>query len=144
MVDKDTERFVESEAKTALQKNKEKVIEVLTNEPFGLTFSQIMSICKISAKTAKNILACIDVSLDGGVYKMVKNDRLDGVKAVAVKDDGILNILKSKIIVRTVTTKEVFLTKEELSKLLSEQFGLKFVEFFEDGSVHLQEVVSQA
>lgn len=53
---------------TALQKSKEKVIEALNVEPMGLSIAQLMTICKLSIKTVKNILAVIDVDQEDGVF----------------------------------------------------------------------------
>ncbi|MCW8040523.1 hypothetical protein [Acinetobacter entericus] len=53
---------------TALQKSKEKVIEALKHEPMGLSIAQLMTVCKLSIKTVKNILAVSDVDQEDGVY----------------------------------------------------------------------------
>ena len=62
--------FQKLEQDNALQKAKSRVIEVLSNEPFGLRIEQLTSMCRISAKTAKNILATIDVQEEHGVYSL--------------------------------------------------------------------------
>ena len=53
---------------TALQKAKDKVIDALKNEPLGLSANQLMTVCRLSVKTVKNILAVIDVEEEHGVY----------------------------------------------------------------------------
>lgn len=53
---------------SALQKSKEKVLEALAHEPMGLSIAQLMTVCKLSIKTVKNILAVIDVNQEDGVY----------------------------------------------------------------------------
>ncbi len=53
---------------SALQKSKEKVLEALEHEPMGLSIAQLMTVCKLSIKTVKNILAVIDVAQEDGVY----------------------------------------------------------------------------
>ena len=53
---------------TALQKAKHKVIDALKNDPLGLSANQLMTVCRLSIKTVKNILAVIDVEEEHGVY----------------------------------------------------------------------------
>lgn len=53
---------------SALQKSKEKVIEALEHEAMGLSIAQLMTVCKLSIKTVKNILSVIDVDQEDGVY----------------------------------------------------------------------------
>lgn len=53
---------------TALQKAKDKVIDALKNDPLGLSANQLMTVCRLSIKTVKNILAVIDVEEEHGVY----------------------------------------------------------------------------
>ena len=53
---------------TALQKAKDKVIDALKNDPLGLSANQLMTVCRLSIKTVKNILAVIDVKEEHGVY----------------------------------------------------------------------------
>ena len=64
---------------TALQKSKNKIIELLQNEPRGLSIPQITSMSKVSAKTAKNILSTIDVDHKDGVY-FSKNPKQKDIK----------------------------------------------------------------
>lgn len=63
----DMRRFHEQ---TALQKAKHKVIDALKNDSLGLSINQLMSICRLSNKTVKNILATIDVQEEHGVYSL--------------------------------------------------------------------------
>lgn len=53
---------------TALQKAKDKIIDALKNDPLGLSANQLMTVCRLSIKTVKNILAVIDVEEEHGVY----------------------------------------------------------------------------
>ena len=53
---------------TTLQKAKDKVIDALKNDPLGLSANQLMTVCRLSIKTVKNILAVIDVEEEHGVY----------------------------------------------------------------------------
>ena len=61
----DMRRFHEQ---TTLQKAKDKVIDALKNDPLGLSANQLMTVCRLSIKTVKNILATIDVQEEHGVY----------------------------------------------------------------------------
>lgn len=145
MSDKELDKYMEQQASTALQKSKTKVIELLQNEPIGLSISQIMSMCKISVKTAKNILSVIDVDCTNGVYVLKKSskapERLKEVLTVSKKENNILDSLKENIVTTTIVRKEVVLSKDQLSILLTDLFGLKFVEYHDDGSVLLSEIV---
>lgn len=145
MADKELDKYMEQQASTALQKSKIKVIELLQNEPIGLSISQIMSMCKISVKTAKNILSVIDVDCTNGVYVLRKSskapERLKEVLTVSKKENNVLDSLKENIVTTTIVRKEVVLSKDQLSILLTDLFGLKFVEYYDDGSVLLSEIV---
>lgn len=145
MADKELDKYMEQQASTALQKSKTKVIELLQNEPIGLSISQIMSMCKISVKTAKNILSVIDVDCTDGVYVLKKSskapERLKEVLTVSKKENNVLDSLKGNIVTTTIVRKEVVLSKDQLSILLTDLFGLKFVEYYDDGSVLLSEIV---
>lgn len=145
MADKELDKYMEQQDSTALQKSKIKVIELLQNEPIGLSISQIMSMCKISVKTAKNILSVIDVDCTNGVYILKKSskapERLKEVLTVSKKENNILDSLKENIVTTTIVRKEVVLSKDQLSILLTDLFGLKFVEYHDDGSVLLSEIV---
>lgn len=137
---KTIEQYNEDERQTALQKSKDKVIAAINDAPMGLTISQIMSICKISVKTAKNILAVIDVKNQDGVYTTKKLHRLERVLDMAAPKKNLLEELKSQVITTTVIRKEVALSKEQLCELLCDLFDLSNIEFYDDGSVLLSEV----
>ena len=145
MADKELDKYMEQQASAALQKSKTKVIELLQNEPIGLSISQIMSMCKISVKTAKNILSVIDVDCTNGVYVLKKSskapERLKEVLTVSKKENNVLDSLKENIVTTTIIRREVVLSKDQLSILLTDLFGLKFVEYHDDGSVLLSEIV---
>lgn len=145
MADKELDKYMEQQASMALQKSKTKVIELLQNEPIGLSISQIMLMCKISVKTAKNILSVIDVDCTNGVYVLKKSskapERLKEVLTVSKKENNVLDSLKENIVTTTIVRREVVLSKDQLSILLTDLFGLKFVEYHDDGSVLLSEIV---
>ncbi|WON81503.1 hypothetical protein OK024_07925 [Acinetobacter sp. UGAL515B_02] len=56
------------EADSKLQKDKQKVMSALANDPVGLSISQLMTVCRLSIKTVKNILSVIEVEQEDGVY----------------------------------------------------------------------------
>lgn len=64
-------------AQSDLQKAKSKVEEALSNDPMGLTIAQLMSVCRLSNKTVKNILAVINVQNDDGVYYLTSAPRAE-------------------------------------------------------------------
>ena len=88
----DMRRFHEQ---TALQKAKDKVIDALKNDPLGLSANQLMTVCRLSIKTVKNILATIDVQEEHGVYFLSGVARAEQVTTVVqVKThDAILQYL---------------------------------------------------
>lgn len=51
-----------------LQKAKNKVIAALEKDPLGLSIAQLMTICQLSIKTVKNVLAVIEVDQEDGVF----------------------------------------------------------------------------
>ncbi|WP_162567265.1 DUF551 domain-containing protein [Acinetobacter baumannii] len=53
---------------TNFTKYKAKVYGALANDTYGLTVSQLATVCKLSAKTIKQILAELDVEKNGDVY----------------------------------------------------------------------------
>ena len=57
------------------------------------------------------------------------------------KENNVLDSLKENIVTTTIVRKEVVLSKDQLSILLTDLFGLKFVEYHDDGSVLLSEIV---
>lgn len=51
-----------------LQKAKNKVIAALEKDPLGLSIAQLMTICQLSIKTVKNVLAVIEVDQEDGMF----------------------------------------------------------------------------
>ena len=56
---------------TNFKKYKAKVFEALSSDTYGLTISQLATVCKLSAKTIKQILAELDVEKNGDVYILI-------------------------------------------------------------------------
>lgn len=56
---------------TNFKKYKAKVFEALANDTYGLTVSQLATVCKLSAKTIKQILAELEVEKNGDVYMLI-------------------------------------------------------------------------
>ncbi len=56
------------EEQNHLQKAKQKVVDALNNDPMGLSIAQLMTVCRLSIKTVKNILSTIEVTQEDGVY----------------------------------------------------------------------------
>lgn len=56
---------------TNFKKYKAKVFEALASDTYGLTISQLATVCKLSAKTIKQILAELDVEKNGDVYLLI-------------------------------------------------------------------------
>lgn len=56
---------------TNYTKYKSKVSEALANDTYGLTISQLATVCKLSAKTIKRILTELEVEKNGDVYMLI-------------------------------------------------------------------------
>ncbi|OTU44193.1 hypothetical protein CAT37_09140 [Acinetobacter pittii] len=56
---------------TNFKKYKAKVYEALAKDTYGLTVSQLATVCKLSAKTIKQILAELEVEKNGDVYMLI-------------------------------------------------------------------------
>ncbi|WP_337081309.1 DUF551 domain-containing protein [Acinetobacter pittii] len=56
---------------TNFKKYKAKIFEALANDTYGLTVSQLATVCKLSSKTIKQILAELDVEKTGDVYLLM-------------------------------------------------------------------------
>lgn len=52
------------------EKHKSLVIDALNNDELGLSISQLATVCRLSVKTVKNILATIDVREEYGIYQL--------------------------------------------------------------------------
>ncbi|MCH7338162.1 MULTISPECIES: hypothetical protein [Acinetobacter] len=52
----------------ALEKSIKLVSDALDKEPFGLEISQLMTVCRLSAKTTKNVLSIIKAHCEDGVW----------------------------------------------------------------------------
>lgn len=59
----------------ALQKARDKVVSALNNDPMGLSIAQLMSVCKLSIKTVKNILSTLETSEEDGVFFLANAPR---------------------------------------------------------------------
>ena len=134
MIDKDLECYLDRRHEQALSDAKGRIVIALKDSHQGLRISQITSIVKISAKLAKEALA----DLNNVVYEAPNYKIKQEIKKMKFTEN---DKLKSRIKTTTVVTKDLFIGKDELAKFLTEHFNLKFIEFFEDGSVHLSEVV---
>lgn len=56
------------EEQRRLEKAKQKVVDALSKEPLGLSIAQLMTICQLSIKTVKNVLAVIKAEQEDGVF----------------------------------------------------------------------------
>lgn len=63
----DVRRFHEQ---ATWEKHKSLVIDALNNDELGLSISQLATVCRLSVKTVKNILATIDVREEYGIYQL--------------------------------------------------------------------------
>ncbi|KAF1025021.1 MAG: hypothetical protein GAK29_02190 [Acinetobacter bereziniae] len=89
------------EENLAFHKNKESITQALLKNPFGLSVSQIMTICRLSVKTVKNILQHHDFISDGDIYSLrnietkrdiiIQSDKeiITAVKAKPVSNDVV-------------------------------------------------------
>ena len=108
---------------TALQKAKDKVIDALNNDELGLSISQLATVCRLSVKTVKNILATIDVREEYGIYQLA--DAPVPVIPMSPKPTVVEQVEQPKPIKRINAVKPI----EGILKLLGEfESGLSKVE----------------
>lgn len=95
-------RRMEDENK--LQKDKQKVINALANDPVGLSISQLMTVCRLSIKTVKNILFVIEAEQEDGVYFLKNQPKPQLDSEISIKKEKLPKQFKSN----TEITTEVF------------------------------------
>lgn len=79
---------------TNFKKYKAKVFEALANDTYGLTVSQLATVCKLSAKTIKQILAELEVEKNGDVYLLITkqslpNDEVEIIDSKPIEESPI-------------------------------------------------------
>lgn len=133
------------EADSKLQKDKQKVMSALANDPVGLSISQLMTVCRLSNKTVKRILEEIQADNNAGVYSLnsfeesvstpteTKNetDETHSPQPTKVERCGI-----SLYFTATMNKEKgkIEIGRTQLSQLLKQFFGMNKVEWcFEDG-----------
>lgn len=124
---------------TTLQKAKDKVIDALKNDPLGLSANQLMTVCRLSIKTVKNILETIDVQEEHGVYF------LSGVARAEISTEPqaeqVANVVRGKVhdaILQYLHDFPAGLTKPELMAALQlndKQFTNGIYKLNKDGEI---------
>lgn len=106
----------------ALNKNKTKITQALEADPIGLSISQLMTVCKLSIKTVRQVLVDIEAHEEDGVYYL-KNcaKTLPETKPQEIKPTVIIQekVKKNPI---TPTVKPLSLKKRLLQVLESEEY----------------------
>ena len=74
---------------TNFKKYKAKVFEALVNDTYGLTVSQLATICKLSAKTIKQILAELEVEKNGDVYLLKSKQPVQSAPQFPIYDNWL-------------------------------------------------------
>ena len=132
----DMRRFHEQ---TALQKAKHKVIDALKNDSLGLSINQLMSICRLSNKTVKNILATIDVQEEHGVYFLSGVARAEiSTEPQAEQFTTVVQVKAHDAILQYLHDFPAGLTKPELMaalKLNDKQFTNSIYKLNKDGAI---------
>lgn len=134
-------RRMEDENK--LQKDKQKVINALANDPVGLSISQLMTVCRLSNKTVKRILEEIQADNNAGIYSLNCSEG-SAITPTEPKDEVIeVNTPQPTKFERcgiglyftaTVNKGRIEIGRIQLSQLLKQFFGMNKVEWcFEDG-----------
>ena len=62
-------------AASDFDKAKNKVLQALNADPFGLTISQLMTVCRLSQKTLKQIIPTLNLEEENGVYKLSLSEK---------------------------------------------------------------------
>ena len=132
----DMRRFHEQ---TALQKAKDKVIDALKNDPLGLSANQLMTVCRLSIKTVKNILATIDVQEEHGVYFLSGVARAEiSTEPQAEHVTTVVQVKAHDAILQYLHDFPAGLTKPELMaalKLNDKQFTNSIYKLNKDGAI---------
>ncbi|WP_180182841.1 hypothetical protein [Acinetobacter sp. YH01020] len=124
---------------TALQKSKEKVLEALAHEAMGLSIAQLMTVCKLSIKTVKNILSVIDVEEEHGVYFL--SDMAKAEISTEPQAEQVTPVVRGKVcdaILQYLHDFPVGLTKPELMAALQlndKQFANGIYKLKNDGEI---------
>jgi hypothetical protein len=74
---------------TNFTKYKAKVYRALANDTYGLTVSQLATVCKLSAKTIKQILAELDVEKNGDVYLLKIKQPIPSIPQFPIYDNWL-------------------------------------------------------
>lgn len=74
---------------TNFKKYKAKVYEALASDPYGLTVSQLATVCKLSAKTIKQILTELDVEKNGDVYLLISKQPAQSAPHFPIYDNWL-------------------------------------------------------
>ena len=112
-------RFNESEA---LDKNRIKVTNALKADPIGLSISQLMTVCKLSIKTVRQVLIDIEANEEDGIYflrgceKLLPETKPQEIKPTVVIQEEV----KENPV--TPTVKPLSLKKRLLQVLESEKY----------------------
>lgn len=132
------------EADSKLQKDKQKVMSALANDPVGLSISQLMTVCRLSNKTVKRILEEIEANNNAGVYSLNSSEESVSTPAETQNETIETHSPQPTKVERcgislyfTATMKEkgkIEIGRTQLSQLLKQFFGMNKVEWcFEDG-----------
>lgn len=62
-------------AASDFDKAKNKVLQALNADPFGLTISQLMTVCRLSQKTLKQIIPTLNLEEENGIYKLSLSEK---------------------------------------------------------------------
>jgi hypothetical protein len=74
---------------TNFAKYKAKVYGALANDTYGLTISQLSTVCKLSAKTIKQILAELEVEKNGDVYLLKSKQPVPATTQFPIYDNWL-------------------------------------------------------
>lgn len=74
---------------TNFKKYKAKVFEALASDTYGLTISQLATVCKLSAKTIKQILAELEVEKNGDVYLLKSKQPVQSTPQFPIYDNWL-------------------------------------------------------
>lgn len=97
---------------TNFKKYKAKVFEALANDTYGLTVSQLATVCKLSSKTIKQILADLEVEKNGDVYLLTTKQSLTSTPQFPIYDNWLS---KNMSTLRQVTA---HLSKDDVNDII--------------------------
>lgn len=106
----------------ALEKSIKAVSDALDKEPFGLDISQLMTVCRLSVKTTKNVLSTIDAYCEDGIWFLSAKRKQESEASLKLSTPAALVTLEPEEVI--MPTNEDQSKNESLLKRMVKLFKL--------------------